>query len=105
MTQASARSVTRSSFWLTIALLVYVVSRLTPATSGLSAAGQGVLGVMLAGVVLWVSEALPLGLTALFVLALLGTVPDVRTTANFVGFASPVVFFLIGAVAIGTALE
>jgi len=53
---------------------------------------------------LWVSEAVPLGLTALFVFAALGTVPYDRA-ATFAGFASPVVFFLIGAVAIATAVE
>jgi solute carrier family 13 (sodium-dependent dicarboxylate transporter), member 2/3/5 len=94
-----------ASRWFTAALAVYVLSRLLPTPPGLSEAGQGVLGVVCAGVILWVSESLPLGATALMVLALLGTVPEVRTSATFVGFASPVVFFLIGAVAIGTAIE
>jgi di/tricarboxylate transporter len=64
-----------------------------------------VLGVVFAGVVLWISEAIPLGLTALFVLVLLGTVPNAAGSVTFIGFASPVVFFLIGAVAIGAAVE
>src|SRR6185437_3410582 len=61
--------------------------------------------VVFAGVVLWISEAVPLGQTALVVLVLLGTVPNAAGSVTFIGFASPVVFFLIGAVAIGAAVE
>lgn len=95
----------RAILWIAFALAIYVSSRLLPLLPGLSEAGQGVLGVVFAGVAFWVSEAVPLGVTALLVLALLGTVPSGAGTATFVGFASPVVFFLIGAVALGTAVE
>jgi solute carrier family 13 (sodium-dependent dicarboxylate transporter), member 2/3/5 len=95
----------RALSWILVALATYASARLLPVTVGLSAAGQAVLGVVFAGVVLWISEAVPLGLTALFVLVLLGTVPNAAGSVTFVGFASPVVFFLIGAVAIGTAVE
>jgi solute carrier family 13 (sodium-dependent dicarboxylate transporter), member 2/3/5 len=91
--------------WITGALLIYLCALALPAPAGLSHEGQAVLGVVFAGVVLWVSEALPLGLTALLVLVLLGTVPAWKQSATFVGFASPVVFFLIGAAAIGAAVE
>jgi solute carrier family 13 (sodium-dependent dicarboxylate transporter), member 2/3/5 len=96
----------RAISWMLIALAIYASARLLPPLSSeLSAAGQAVLGVVFAGVVLWISEAVSLGLTALFVLVLLGTVANAVGSATFVGFASPVVFFLIGAVAIGTAVE
>src|SRR6202035_2596378 len=91
--------------WITGALLIYLCALALPAPAGLSHEGQAVLGVVFAGVVLWVSEALPLGLTSLLVLVLLGTVPAWKQSATFVGFASPVVFFLIGAAAIGAAVE
>lgn len=94
-----------ANVWLVAGLAIYILARVLPPPPGLSEGGQAVLGVVLAGVVLWVSEAVPLGVTALFVLALLGTVREVRSTMTFVGFSSPVVFFLIGAVAIGTAVE
>jgi anion transporter len=95
----------RALSWMVIALAIYVSARLLPVSTELSLAGQAVLGVVFAGVVLWISEAIPLGLTALFVLVLLGTVPNAAGSVTFIGFASPVVFFLIGAVAIGAAVE
>src|SRR5206468_1707923 len=46
-----------------------------------------------------------LGVTSLLALVLLGTVPGLRPTQVFGGFAFPVVFFLIGGVAIAIAVE
>jgi solute carrier family 13 (sodium-dependent dicarboxylate transporter), member 2/3/5 len=95
----------RALTWITCALLIYISALATPPIAGLSHAGQAVLGVALAGVVLWASEAVPLGFAAIFVLVLLGTTPTVAGSATFGGFAAPVVFFLIGAVACGAAVE
>ena len=91
--------------WIIGTLLIYLCALVLPPPAGLGHEGQAVLGVVFAGVVLWISEALPLGLTALLVLVLLGIGPTWKQSATFVGFASPVVFFLIGAAAIGTAVE
>jgi solute carrier family 13 (sodium-dependent dicarboxylate transporter), member 2/3/5 len=95
----------RAALYAATALLIYLAARLFPAVAGLTDAGQAVLGVVVAGVLLWVSEALPLGLTALFLLTLLGTVPAATGSGTFVGFGTPVVFFLIGSVAIATAVD
>jgi di/tricarboxylate transporter len=54
---------------------------------------------------LWASEAVPLGFAAIFVLVLLGTTPNTAASVTFGGFAAPVVFFLMGAVALGAAVE
>jgi len=95
----------RALAWIVGALLIYMLALATPPAAGLSHAGQAVLGIALAGVALWATEAVPLGFTAIFVLVLLGTAPGGLRTATFGGFAAPVVFFLIGAVALGTAVE
>jgi solute carrier family 13 (sodium-dependent dicarboxylate transporter), member 2/3/5 len=87
------------------ALAVAVAARLAPVPAGLSTQGRAVVGVVLAGMLLWMTEALPHGLTALLVLGLLGTVPGLTPAALFGGFASPVVFFLVGALALGLAVE
>ncbi len=96
---------TRALSWIAVALAIYLLALALPSPAGLSHAGQAVLGVALAGVALWASEAVPLGFAAVFVLVLLGTTPSGVGSATFTGFAAPVVFFLIGAVAIGTAVE
>jgi sodium-dependent dicarboxylate transporter 2/3/5 len=88
------------------ALIAFVVARFSPpVAAGLAPAGQAVLGVVLAGTILWISEVVPLGVTALLVLALLGACPGYRLSDALVGFTSEVAFFLIGAVAIGAAVE
>jgi anion transporter len=91
--------------WIVAAVAVYGLARLSPVIEGLSPQGQAVLGAMAAGAMLWISEATPIGLTAIVVLILLALSPGARLSDVVGGFASEVVFFLIGAVAIGTAVD
>src|SRR5262249_30951473 len=60
---------------------------------------------MVAGAVLWITEVTPIGLTAIIVVVLLALCPGIGLSAAGSGLASEVVFFLIGAVAIGAAVE
>src|SRR5262245_22851310 len=91
--------------WLLAALAVFALARLTPPLEGLTPLGQSVLGVVVAGAVLWVSEAVPIGVTALLVLALLGLCPELKLQDAAVGFTGEVTFFLIGVTGIGAAVE
>lgn len=102
---AANGSASRRAPWVAAALTLYLLARVLPPAEGLTALGQAVLGTVFCGMVLWMSEAAPLGVTALAVLVLLGIVPDMRPAAVFVGYTSPVVFFLIGVLAIGAAVE
>src|SRR5919198_1212214 len=75
-----------------------------PPPPGLSAAGRAALAVVLVAVVLWSTEALPTGATAvgaIILLALTGAVPDFQMALG--GFARPTVFFLLGVLALGVA--
>ena len=103
MTRPSAPG--RSSVLTLVALSLYALARCLPVAAGLDRTGQAVIGVALFGMVLWMSEAVPLGVTALSVIVLLGTVPGLRPAHVFGGFAFPVVFFLIGAVGMAAAIE
>jgi len=94
----------RQLIW-TAALLVFAACRVLPPAAGLDRAGQTVLGIAAAMALLWALDAAPLGVTSLLALVLLGTVPGLRPTQVFGGFAFPVVFFLIGGVAIAIAVE
>ena len=91
--------------WVVAALAAYALARLSPPIENLSPQGQAVLGAMAAGAMLWISEATPIGVTAIVVTVLLALSPGARLADAVGGFASEVVFFLIGAVAIGTAVE
>jgi anion transporter len=90
---------------LATALLAYAATRLAPPMFGLTEHAQAALGVTAAGTVLWISEAVPLGVTALLVIVLLAVNPDMQLSVALYGFTSEVAFFLIGAAAIGTAVE
>ena len=91
--------------WVVAALAAYALARLSPPLENLSPQGQAVLGAMAAGAMLWISEATPIGVTAIVVTVLLALSPGAKLADAVGGFASEVVFFLIGAVAIGTAVE
>jgi anion transporter len=91
--------------WVVAAFAAYALARLSPPLENLSPQGQAVLGAAAAGAMLWISEATPIGVTAIVVTILLGLSPGARLADAVGGFASEVVFFLIGAVAIGTAVE
>jgi anion transporter len=91
--------------WIALALGGFALARLSPPLAGLEPLGQAVLGAAFAGTVLWVSEAVPLGLAALVVLVLLGLCPGLRLPEVAAGLAGEVTVFLIGAVALGAAVE
>ena len=95
----------KKDLWLAIALIAYAAARLLPPMAGLSEASQAALGVTLAGTILWISEAVPLGVTALLVIVLLAINPGMRLPDALHGFTSEVTFFLVGVTAIGTAVE
>ena len=91
--------------WIAAALAVFLLARLAPPLEGLDQQGQAVLGAMAAGAMLWITEATPIGLTAITVTILLALRPGALLSDAVDGFASEVVFFLIGTVAIGAAVE
>ena len=57
----------RKELWFAVALIAYTTARLLPPLAGLAGPSQAALGVTLAGTILWISEAVPLGVTALLV--------------------------------------
>jgi anion transporter len=76
---------------------------LPPLADGLPAAGQRALVVTLLTIVLWTSEALEPGVTALLGVALLAlTAGGMRPALS--GFASPVPYFLVGVLTMGVAV-
>jgi anion transporter len=78
---------------------------LPPLADGLPVAGQRALVVTLITIVLWTSEALEPGVTALLSLALLaltGAAGGMRSALQ--GFANPVPYFLIGVLTMGVAV-
>ena len=81
---------------IAIAIICIVGSMLIPGSEALAHEGVMVIGLLLALVALWVTSALPLGVTALIIVVLcpvLGIVPSLGNAIT--GFASPALLFII----------
>src|SRR5262249_23096459 len=88
----------------TLALAVLALA-LPPLVDDLPPGGQGALLVTLILIVLWTTEALEPGVTALLaivLLALTGAAEGIRPALQ--GFANPVPYFLVGVLTMGVAV-
>jgi len=89
--------------YLIVSFLVLAIVSLVP--SPMEAVHQRALGVLLFIVILWVTEAFPLGMSALFGISLLPTLDILPLQEAFFGFKDPALFFLIGALSFGIAMQ
>lgn len=83
-----------------IALAIY----LAPAPAGLSVQGKTSWAVFILCTGLWVSNAIPFGMTGLLAVALLSVTGAMRPAEAFAAFGNSAVFFLIGVFIIAAAL-
>lgn len=87
-----------------VALLVALM-RLAPPPEGMSADAWSVAALALAMAILWLSEALPLAMTAVLpflLLPLLGVMPAAEVAALY---WSPIIFLVLGGALVATAVE
>ena len=88
-----------------LAAILMVVMLTIPCPEGLSYEGKMAWACMLAGIILWVCESIPLGLAALTIMCMmpyLGVVPFSEAFSNFI---SSTIFFLIGVFGITVAMS
>ena len=84
------------------AFFIFILFILLPPFAGLSPQGQRVIAVVLAAIILWATEALPVGVSSTLVLVLLGVTKSISSVNDlFFGFRSPILYFLIGVMAMG----
>ena len=89
-----------------VPLAVFAGLILMPTPEGLTPQGQRALAVMALAVLLWATEALPIavaGIGGIVLLVLTGAVPDIE--AGVYGFSQPVVYFLVGILTLGLAVQ
>ena len=78
---------------------------LLPSPPGLSPEGQRVLAIVAAAVMLWATEVVPVAVSSLLVVMLLMATGVVKSPSEaLAGYSSPIVFFLIGSMVMGTAI-
>ena len=88
--------------WGSVALGLAVY--LAPAPAGLSVAGKTSWAIFILCTGLWISNAVPFGITGLLAVALLALTGAMRTSEAFAAFGNSAVFFLIGVFIIAAAL-
>ncbi|MBI5969511.1 MAG: anion permease [Deltaproteobacteria bacterium] len=92
-------------FKIASAFLLFFIFILLPPFAGLSPQGQRVIAIVLLAIILWAIEALPVGISSILVLILLGVTKSVASFNDlFQGFRSPILYFLIGVMAMGGAI-
>lgn len=103
----SSRQGARLALTLVAFAIPVVVALIEPDAGGLSPWGLRVLAVVAASLVLWLSEALPIGVTSFAVVATLALVAPGESSdglrAALAGFESPAPFFMLGSLSLGTA--
>jgi sodium-dependent dicarboxylate transporter 2/3/5 len=96
---------TRKILLFLLIVLVMVASYLLPTPAGLSHNGQVMIGIMIMGAILWITELIPLAATGILIIIIqpiLGTLPAQDV---FSSFGNQAVFFLIGAFILAAAIE
>ncbi len=92
------------NFKIAGAFFLLFLFMLLPPFPGLSSEGQRVIAIVLLAIVLWSTEALPVGISSFLVLILLAMTGSVRSVSDlFHGFLSPILYFLVGVMAMGGA--
>jgi hypothetical protein len=88
--------------WLAFALVLYVL----PRPAGLGPAGQATLAVMVWACMMWITEAIPVGVSGLLIpmlLAMTGAARPFPVAAG--GFTTPVVFLCLAAFLFALVME
>jgi len=88
-----------------VAFLVVAIFYFLPSQEGLSHSGQVMIGILIMGAILWITEPIPLAVSGLLIMIiqpLLGVMP---ATDVFSSFGNQAVFFLIGAFMLAAAIE
>lgn len=93
----------RRIFYLFTALIVLGIISIIP--TPMDPTPQRAIGILVFVTILWVTEAFPLGMTALFGVTLTPILNVLPLGEAFFGFKNPALFFLIGALSFGIAMQ
>jgi sodium-dependent dicarboxylate transporter 2/3/5 len=106
MTWTGLASPRRTGLALVVALVATAAVVAVPTPAGLDRAGQLALATMVLAAILWVTDALPLAVTALLIpvaLTVFGVYDDMELALS--GFADPLIFLFIAGFMLAEALQ
>ena len=95
---------TKRSVGAVVAVLVAAVIKFQPAIGGLDPTGQSALAIMALAVVLWITDAMPTGISAVLALGLL-IIAGVPSNVALGGFATGAFWILVSVLFFGTAMD
>ena len=104
MLKAKPKTNTKAYVMLAIAVVILVLSRVLPLPEGLTREGLTALGIMIAALVLWITEAMNMAVTTILLCCMLPFFGVMKPAEMFKGFGGSVFFFMIGTMSITTAL-
>jgi solute carrier family 13 (sodium-dependent dicarboxylate transporter), member 2/3/5 len=87
-----------------VGLLAALAVLLAPSPAGLTHAGQASIAVFLVCTTLWITDLLPIGVTGLLAVALLGLTGAMKPSAAYAAFGNSAVFFILGVFIMAAAL-
>lgn len=95
----------RNILFIAVAFLVVVLFYFLPTPEGLSNNGKMMIGILLMGGILWITEPIPLAVTGLSIMIIQPILGIMPAGDVFSSFGNQAVFFLIGAFILAGALE
>ena len=104
MLKEKSKSNTKNYVMIGIAVLILVLSRVLPLPEGLSREGMTALAIMIAGLILWISEAMNMAVTTIALCCMICFLSVLKPADMFRGFGGSVFFFMVGTMSITTAL-
>ena len=90
---------------IVIALSILAIFYLMPPIPGLSQIGKTMIGILIMGAILWITEPIPLPVTGLLILIIQPILGVMPARDVFSAFGNQAVFFLIGAFILAAAVE
>lgn len=87
------------------AILIAVATFVFPPPVGVTASGWHIVGLLIPLIVVWATEAMPIGASSLLFLALVVSTGIAPAEVAFKGFTASLPWLLVGAFAIGIAME
>jgi len=104
------KSIERMNWWRRLlicffALIIIIIFYFLPTPPGLSHNGQIMIGIMIMGMILWITEPIPLAATGLLVIIMQPIMGTMQAQEVFASFGNQAIFFLIGAFIIAGAIE
>jgi sodium-dependent dicarboxylate transporter 2/3/5 len=98
--------ITNKNFiYIALAIIVLAVTYLIPTPEGLNQNGKMMIGILLVGIILWTSEAIPLAVTGLLIIILQPILGVAKPIEVFSSFGNTAIFFLIGAFILAAGIE